>query len=120
MRVITDFEIDFPTPSGNRYARMHWAAKRRLKKAFILHSRIGASGARRCPAGEHRCVTIERHGSRLLDPDNLAWGAKPLLDALVVVDLLEDDSPKHATVVYAQKKSTRKDEHMRILVEVVK
>ena len=40
-------------------------------------------------------VTIHQWRKRLLDEDNLTGSLKPVLDALVNVGILQDDSPKH-------------------------
>ena len=118
MRIIGEFTLPQATPSGNKYHKMHWAAKSRLKKSYIIQVRVlaSAAGIKTAAMGDYRTVLVERHGSRELDPDNLAWGAKALLDALTITKLITDDSPKHCRVVYEQVKSTRKAEHMRIVI----
>lgn len=66
--------------------------------------------ARRCGATKatgRRRVTVTRVYSgrqRELDFDNLATGAKPVLDALVREGLLVDDDRAHAEVSYRQRK----------------
>lgn len=49
-------------------------------------------------------VTIERHGHKLLDPDNLVGGFKALIDGLKVARLIVDDSPAHLELVAKQAK----------------
>jgi hypothetical protein len=104
---------------------MHWAKRRqvavalegfiglelgaRLRMPMVWYA-IGGKGRlqpRLRKAGiqpGHRCVKITRRGSRTLDHDNLVGGCKPLLDALVKVGLIEDDTPELVTVEYAQER----------------
>jgi hypothetical protein len=47
-------------------------------------------------------VTVHVYRRRELDYDNLVGGMKPVLDALVNIGYLRDDSPQHITVTYLQ------------------
>lgn len=50
-------------------------------------------------------VRITRYGSKLLDPDNLCGGVKPLLDAIRYEGLIPDDSPDQIALIVRQKKT---------------
>lgn len=50
-------------------------------------------------------VRITRYGSKLLDPDNLCGGVKPLLDAIRYERLIPDDSPDQIELIVRQKKT---------------
>ena len=67
---------------------------------------------------ELRRVVITSYRARLiLDKGNLVGGAKGLIDAIVNVGLLFDDSDKWAQIEYQQIKCKRIDERTTILVE---
>ncbi len=120
-------ELPKAPPSLNAWQRMHWAKRRqvavslegfvalecgeRLKMPMVwyvsptrrrLQGRLRKSGM---PDG-HRFVRITRRGPRTLDHDNLVGGCKPLVDALVKVGLIENDTPDLVTVEYQQERGT--------------
>ncbi len=102
MREICRFSIPTNLPSLNALLRMHWAKRRRIK------NEVGALVAFAVPPGcklsapVKRSAMIVRHGGKTLDADNLAGGHKPLVDYLVELRLLWDDSPKWAALEYCQ------------------
>lgn len=109
--------IHWPTPSLNELLRWHWT-KRRTRAAHIARALSLGSARQGGPTGPgKRRVTITRHSSRLLDVDNLVGGCKPVIDAMVKLGWLVDDSPEHVVVTYHQAKSTRK--MARTEIEVV-
>lgn len=90
--------------SLNLLLRMHWAQRRKVNALwtraiwaelcqFKLGRRIAFAQAK---------VEIERRSPKLLDADNLHGACKPVLDALVVNGVVEDDSPDHITLVTKQ------------------
>lgn len=95
--------IDVPTPSLNEVRRQHWAQTAR-EKAAMGWRLVGALN--RVPAipratGARRLI-IERHGKRALDLDNLAGGAKSLVDAIKERGLILDDAPGKCELVFRQ------------------
>lgn len=86
-----------PTPSPNEWVRAHWnvyykiksAWLRRLHNATIHHWGLGKFGK---PI-EKVALRIERRGIRKLDDDNVAGGMKPVIDGLVHLGFLSDDTP---------------------------
>lgn len=89
------FRLSAPTPSLNETLRWHWAKKKKAQKAMAWGIKTQpTSGSvttwdatRRCTVEDY-CpiprarVRITRHGSRLLDEDNLIGGCKGLVDVL--------------------------------------
>lgn len=64
-----------------------------------------------------RCVTFTRHYSgreKEMDHANMVGGAKGMVDAMVRVGLLVDDSPKWFEAEYLQVRSDRSGLHVRI------
>lgn len=93
------FTIPEALPSLNKTLRQHWASRandnkrwgRMISMARVVESLQPANGKRR--------VTIERHGKRMLDADNMAGGCKGFIDELCAFKLLVDDSPKWLELV---------------------
>lgn len=114
-----ELRIEFPTPSANalvnrvrgravyRQARRVWLS--RVHSAYWQARQ--EAGRRRIwisPPGCKVRVTIERltRQADALDYDGLVGGCKPLVDALVKLDLLDDDNPRNgAELVYLQPKN---------------
>lgn len=63
-------------------------------------------------------LRITRFGCRLLDPDNLQGGVKPLVDCIKESGLIWDDSPDWLELDVRQQKVARKDEQ-RTEVEII-
>ena len=101
-------EIPLPTPSLNRYKRMHWGAQKRLRDQYETLIRHQMRSLDRARPHQFRRVKIERYGSRLLDVDNFVGGCKPLIDALSRAGIIWDDSIRYVRVDYEQIKATAK------------
>lgn len=67
---------------------------------------IQAEGKRECKITSHR--------KRLLDPDNLVGGMKPLIDAIVKFGMLIDDNPDMCDLRVGQEKS----KHPKTVIEL--
>lgn len=86
------FYVPEPSPSLNKFAFAHWrvqhAEKRKWAKWLLAEvMRTGAPVA----TGKRR-LTIERHGKRRLDVDNIIGGAKGCItDNLRDLKMLVDD-----------------------------
>ena len=61
-------------------------------------------------ASGYRTIRITSVRKLLLDYGNLVGGAKPLMDAIVKMGHLVDDSPKHSHQIYEQRKKARGEE----------
>jgi len=90
-------------PSRNAVDKQHWSRKSQERKR--LTSWISLLYRAQVPplTGQgQRMVKIISYRKRTLDFDNLAGGAKQLLDAMKHAGLLVDDSPAFALVTYQQ------------------
>lgn len=102
-------ELPITVESGNKYLRMHWAVRRKLKVRYmdeimvaLLESGyntvdVQATGKRECKITSYR--------KKLLDRVNLYGGVKPLEDALVDFGMLIDDNEDMCDLKVRQKKS---------------
>lgn len=109
--------LPWPTPSNNEIRKMHPQAYARRKRELIMVLQLLTRNCRRIAVCRRR-VSIERHGSRALDRDNLFGGCKILLDALRAAGgLLIDDSPKWLELDVINVKSKRVDAHTVVIVE---
>ena len=86
--------------SPNRTFKMHWGERARWKKAWEEEVWFGALSLKsptKLPAKPKVQVTLYMH--ELQDRDNAMASLKPILDGLVKVGLLKDDSPKYCTIL---------------------
>ena len=86
--------IPLPSPSQNTRDKQHWTT-RRSEKTMWWKAIRAAPGFLLVPraAGKRR-LTIERHArTRPQDEANVHGGCKGLVDDLVLLGLLVDDSP---------------------------
>lgn len=101
--------FDFPeaTPSNNKIMRMHyWKRKKENERVHWITRAI--IGYRSAPPITRCKLIITRHGSRLLDDDNLAGGFKFLIDSLVNNKIIQDDKPSCIVAKeYLQLKTSR-------------
>jgi hypothetical protein len=97
------FKIPKATPSGNTVLRSHWSVRRRENQD--LHWLVLVWLPKNPPippaTGKRRLI-IERHAKRALDLDNLAAGAKCLIDVIKVRKLILDDRPDCCELVFRQ------------------
>jgi hypothetical protein len=85
--------IERPSPSQNEFAFSGWR-KAHTSKALWKTLICGAEGFLDIPrAHGRRRLTIERHAKGTLDEQNLIGGAKGIIDDLVQLGLLVDDTP---------------------------
>ena len=91
------------TPSLNETQRHHWSWLKRQNESLAWSLRSGLNKGPKIPSaiGKRRMV-VERHGRRLLDQDNLAGGAKGLIDAIKAARLITDDKPDACELVFRQ------------------
>jgi hypothetical protein len=80
------------SPSLNKYAYSHWRVRHADKKRWALMLLAESRRAGATKATGKRRLTIERHGRRKLDPDNLIGGAKGMIDELRALGLLLEDT----------------------------
>jgi hypothetical protein len=97
-----------PTPSLNRFQRMHFRARARLRDQYVRIFRLHATAVTRARQHQYKHVYVTRYGPRELDFDNLVGGCKPLVDALFRAGLIWDDSPRYVHIEYEQQRTPAK------------
>lgn len=119
MRLVLPIELT----NGNEGRRKHWGAAARRRKAYA--ATISFLYGKRLPVPTPVRITVVRvlgKGQRRWDPDSVGRGnAKELIDAIVAVGLIPDDSPKHVRrVEYRQDETRRADgPSVEVLIETV-
>jgi len=91
---------------------------RKVRDAWSWLVRAARLQHRIAPAVGRRRLTLTRiyaRGQRALDRDNLAGGAKPLVDAIVREGLLRDDTPAWLELHHDQEPGTERA--VRVLLE---
>jgi len=114
--------INIPTPSPNQWVRAHWSTYAKIKKAWMSH--IHSASIRHCGTGlfgkpiGNASLTIERRGIRELDRDNLIGGMKPVIDCLIALGFLENDTPAVIQVmdVFQTRVGTKAEQQTRITI----
>ena len=111
-------KVEAATPSPNELNRMHWAERRRLKETFgwLLASALNKLPKIPKATGPRRLV-IERHGRKALDQDNLAGGAKGLIDCIREQRLILDDNPADCQMEFRQVVHRKDGPHTVIYLE---
>ena len=119
LRPMITFTIPWPTQSQNVYGKGHWSKRHRATQRYelALHGDMLRRRLTGWSAKGKRRVTITRYSSGTLDQGNLVGGCKPLIDAMVRLGLLVDDTPELLEDHYAQVKIPRK-EMPRTAVEI--
>lgn len=92
--------------SLNKWQRLHWTMRRKEKQKWIHELWAANNGKHGDGKQVKRKVVIYSYRTKLLDHDNLVGGAKPLIDALVHLKLIYDDSPEWVEVDYKQKQQS--------------
>ena len=94
------FTIPRLTPSNNELLRMHHMERAKLNNTWFWEIKAAANAFEhnrdvipRCAAPVKRGVRIVSYRKQKMDADNFFGGLKPLIDALVSVRLIWDDSP---------------------------
>ena len=106
------------TPSGNQTIRQHWVARAEHKSAMGWMLRSALNGIPKVPpATGKRRLTIERHGRKSLDMDNMAAGCKSLIDAIKELRLITDDNPAECELVFCQVLCGKSNPHMVLTLE---
>jgi len=107
------------TPSLNITRAGHWRTRHQRRKHWSMLVLVAKSEARAFSVQklERARVTIQRHGGRKLDEDNLAGGCKDLIDGLRDNGFIENDDPDHLTVRFEQHPGTRTPRQTIITIE---
>ncbi len=94
-----ELRINEASPTANKYAYAHWRVRHSDKKRWAKLLMVEAA-TRQIPAATGpRVLTLERHGRRRLDPDNMIGGAKGIIDELRKLKLLLNDDDKSVQIM---------------------
>lgn len=110
--------LPFPTPSQNEYGQWHWAQRHKWTRGveMLIGAVLRRSGWKEPAEPVRKVVEVVRYSAGTLDTDNLAGGCKGLMDALVRLGLLHDDSPRWCVCTYRQEKATRKSGRTEVTI----
>jgi hypothetical protein len=112
--VTLEMVIPAATPSLNAFAKAHFRTYNAIRQTWVGHVRDGffdalaraGRHAERWPTPPHAKVrlTVTRviKSGQLLDLDNLVGGLKPVIDALKINGLIDDDNPHALDLVATQ------------------
>ncbi len=95
--------LPLATPSGNTVLRQHFRTRTLENNAMAWHLASALNKLPKIPpaTGKRRLI-VERHGKKALDADNLAAGAKGLIDCVKERRLILDDNPDVCELVFRQ------------------
>jgi len=117
--------LSAPTPSLNETLRWHWARKKKAQDVMSWELQ-GSPDIRKILSSIPRAsVSIVRHGSRLLDEDNLVGGVKGLVDVLKPpgkgnpygLGIIAGDEPDKLRLTVTQVKCKRAEARTEVTVE---
>ena len=117
------FRISLDAPLQNNRAVNAGPSRWRYKKeraTWETALMLAMSSAGPCHATQFRRVTIERlyaGKQRVCDIPNLVGGCKTVLDAMVRVGLLVDDSPEHFEGYFHQRRVPNEERGTLITIE---
>lgn len=119
---ITSLTLTFhePTPSQNETQGLAWPGVQRMRNrwhALLLEALSDQHLLHLRPGRRKACVHITRIGKGTLDYGNLVGGCKVLIDRLVNLGLIVDDSPQWLTESYDQRRCA-KGEKPRTVVRI--
>lgn len=83
--------LDQLPESLNKKLRAHWGKKNRENKTWDMIISMNVSKRPKAPLSKAKLIII-RHSHRMLDFDGLVGSLKPVVDALVSAEILQDDS----------------------------
>ena len=102
--MICKITLPIVTMSNNELIRMHFRTRMKMKETYMWELiAVGANDPKyKVEFGERRRVTIISYRKQLCDADNFTGGLKLLIDSLLELDLICDDSPKYMELVALQ------------------
>ena len=110
-------KIDELPPSLNKWQRMHWGKRKKVKEKWIW---LIKEQKPKFHSGSVR-ITFTRVSTRMMDFDNIGGSFKPIGDALTKCGVIEDDNPKvvESLTLFWEKSKKQKDQHVIIEIEDV-
>ena len=109
-------ELPFATPSQNIYQRWHWGRQHKFRDdcvRILLWFLVGKPRQ----VDKRRRVTVRRYSCGRLDRGNFVGGCKPLIDALVHIGALRDDTEQWLDDRYEQHNAPRGQQRTVIEIE---
>ena len=82
-----------PSPSVNSWTYAHWGKYYKAKKQWLTRIGLAIDSNMFNLVGAE--IHVERYAKRLIDQDNAVAGLKPIIDSLVRLGLLADDSAEY-------------------------
>jgi hypothetical protein len=82
-----------------RAAKAHWSNYARTKKAWTLKCASAARGLKPCREAIN-LYCLWKAANKRIDPDNLAFATKYILDGLVAARVLPDDNWKYVKSIH--------------------
>jgi hypothetical protein len=87
---------------------MHWAKRSKYNKeieraVWVAKIKAGVHGRPRF-SGVHIKITLRTWRSKMMDRDNAVGACKPVIDALVSLGIIVDDSPEHVLSVSVEER----------------
>ena len=95
----------------------HWSVGHREAKYWVGRLYLEIQGRKPKRPLKRARGTFTRHSSREPDYENLAYSFKEIVDALVKLDVLEDDAPKNLERMYRWEKGRGGDGKVTIHLE---
>ena len=122
-----EFTIIPPPPSLNVMLNMHWGRRTKLKRRLVKEVWAQVAGSKHhkwvpLPRGQ-MVIHATRYAIRLLDGfDNYPGSLKWVVDALVKLQVIRDDTDEYLTAGHLTqvKVHHRKDERLVLIVEKLK
>ncbi len=94
-----NLSIDIVPDTLNQYTRFHWAKQRALPGKYANHIVAYNPGKlSMAPRNKKATVSFTLYRKRLMDEDAATGSLKPIIDALVRLGFLFDDSPLWMTL----------------------
>jgi hypothetical protein len=103
-------------PSQNVRDRWHWRTRHADRDAWRLLLRAAVRSLPRRPDGRMHVTITSLRQALIQDDANLRGGAKGLVDALVGLGFIRDDSSRYVHIDYHQKRVPRALQCTRIVV----
>jgi hypothetical protein len=96
-------------------ARVHWGERAGVNHAWSEQMFFRCK-AHKVPKLGRIIVEVEHHAIRSRDQDNLAASLKPILDAIVLAGVIEDDDEDHLQIKLRHSVKVHKKIHEKLLI----
>lgn len=106
-------------PSQNVRDRMHWRQRSADRDAWIVYLRAAVGYLPMRPTRRMHAHIVSLRARLIEDDANLRGGAKGLVDALVRLGFLRDDSDRWARLTYEQRRAPKSLRCTRITIAEV-